>query len=215
VGYRGKVEEQQRASAMREAGRTLKDIAQTLGVSKSSVSLWVRDIDVEIRRVRPTRRRANSLHDAKVAEIESCNRLGVERIGVLEDKEFLVTGLALYAGEGAKRDGEVIFANTDTRMVAVFCAWLRHFFAIDESRLRVRVYLHNGLDLDAAQQYWSRITGVPREQFNAPYRAKADPTIRANKHEYGCVYVRYCCSRTHRQIMGLMRALLSLDAIPG
>jgi transcriptional regulator with XRE-family HTH domain len=33
--------------------------------------------------------------------------------------------------------------------------------------------------------------------------------------EFGCAYVSYGCSRTHRQIMGLVRALLSSDAIPG
>ena len=43
----------------------------------------------------------------------------------------------------------------------------------------------------------------------APYRAAANPTIRTNKHEYGCAYVRYCSARTHRQIMGLVGALLS------
>ena len=77
-------------------------------------------------------------------------------------------------------------------MVAFFCAWLRRFFTIDESRLRVRVYLHEGLDLDAAEQFWSEITGIPSAQFRAPYRAKPDPSIRRNKHEHGCVYVDYC-----------------------
>ena len=36
-------------------------------------------------------------------------------------------------------------------MIGFFCAWLREFFEVDETRLRVRVYLHDGLDLDAAQ----------------------------------------------------------------
>ncbi len=107
------------------------------------------------------------------------------------------------------------FANTDPELVAFFCAWLRRFFEIDESRLRVRVYLHEGLDLDAAEEHWSRVTGIPREQFRKGYRAKADPTIRATKHEHGCVYVRYACSRTHRIVMGLIRALVSSDALPG
>ena len=100
-------------------------------------------------------------------------------------------------------------------MVAFFCAWLRRFFDIDESRLRVRVYLHQGLDLDAAEAHWSAVTGVPRSQFHAAYRAAADATIRTNKHEFGCVYVRYGCVTTHRAIMGLIRALLSSQAIPG
>jgi hypothetical protein len=100
-------------------------------------------------------------------------------------------------------------------MIAFFCSWLRHFFAVDEARLRMRVYLHEGLDLEAAEHFWSGITNIPRAQFRAPYRAKADPTIRLSKHDHGCAYVRYSCSRTHREVMGLVRALLSSEAIPG
>jgi hypothetical protein len=121
--------------------------------------------------------------------------------------------VALYAGEGAK--GSLVFANMNPGMIEFFCRWLRHFFEIDETRLRVRVYLHEGLDLGAAEAFWSELTGVPLSQFRAPYRAKADPTMRLSKHEHGCAYVRYSCSRTHRQIMGLVGALLTSSAIPG
>ncbi len=53
MGYRGKVKEQEQARALRAQNRTLADIARTLGVSKSSVSLWVRDVPFT-----PTLRRA-------------------------------------------------------------------------------------------------------------------------------------------------------------
>jgi hypothetical protein len=79
----------------------------------------------------------------------------------------------------------------------------------------VRVYLHHGLDLGAAEAHWSEVTSVPRAQFTKPYRAVADPSIRSNKHEFGCVYVCYACATTHRRIMGLVRALLTSSAIPG
>jgi transcriptional regulator with XRE-family HTH domain len=216
VGYRGKVEAQEKAREMRAEGRTLLDIATVLGVSKSSVSFWVRDVEFEAQPRRASaHRRPHAQHLAKLAQIAECDRLGVERIGTLSDEAFLAAGAALYAGEGSKGDGKVTFANTDPEMMAFFCAWLRRFFKIDESRLRVRVYLHEGLDLDAAEEFWSRVTAVPRSQFNRPYRAKPDPTIRRTKHEFGCVYVDYCCSRTHREIMGLVRALLSSVALPG
>jgi hypothetical protein len=159
--------------------------------------------------------RPHPQHVAKLAEIAECERLGIERIGRLSEDAFLAAGAALYAGEGAKTQAKVTFANTDAAMISFFCAWLRRFFEIDESRLRVRVYLHEGLDLDAAEGSWSDVTGVPRSQFNRPYRAKADPSIRTNKHEHGCAYVDYSCSRTHREIMGLVRALLFSGAIPG
>ena len=216
MGYRGKVQQQNDARDLRAQGHTLLEIAEKLGVSKSSVSLWVRDIEIPPRRRRPAHRTGpHPFHVAKLAEIDECNGVGSERIGVLGDDAFLAAGVALYAGEGAKRDGKVCFANTDVAMISFFCVWLRRFFDIDEERLRARVYLHDGLDLDAAEQFWSEVTAIPRGQFQAPYRAKPDPSIRDAKHEYGCFYVIYSCARTHRQIMGLVRALLSSTAIPG
>jgi hypothetical protein len=40
---------------------------------------------------------------------------------------------------------------------------LRRFFVVDESRLRVHLYLHEGLDLDAANAFWSDVTSIPIE----------------------------------------------------
>ena len=216
MGYRGKVKEQEQARALRARNRTLADIARTLGVSKSSVSLWVRDVPfTPTLRLRGPHRHPHPAHEAKLRQIEALNREGKERIGTLSDAEFMVAGVALYAGEGAKGDGGVQFANTDPAMIRFFCAWLRNFFEVDESRLRARVYLHEGLDLERAETFWATLTGVPRRQFRRAHRAVPDATIRHNKHEHGCAYVYYSCSKTHRQIMGLVRALLSSDSIPG
>src|SRR5262249_6817140 len=216
MGYRGKLAEQQQARELRAQNMTVADIAAALGVSKSSVSLWVREVPFT-----PSKRRTGpkrSTHPARIAklrQIDELNASGIERIGILSDEAFLVAGVALYAGEGSKREGCVVFANTDDRMISFFCTWLRRFFTIDEARLRGRIYLHEGLDLEASETFWSRISGIPRSQFGSPYRAIADATIRTTKHEHGCFYVRYACTTTHRTIMGLTRALLSSTAIPG
>jgi predicted transcriptional regulator len=149
MGYRGKLAEREQARRLRATGLPLADIATRLGVSKSSVSLWVRDVAFVPRpRVDRGRRRApNALQRRKQAEIDRLLAEGRERVGRLSEREFLVAGVALYAGEGTKADGAVRFSNSDPRMIVFFCAWLRRFFEIDESRLRVRLYLHEGLDL--------------------------------------------------------------------
>jgi hypothetical protein len=217
MGYRGKLAARQQARQLRRTGLPLAEIAARLGVAKSSVSLWVRDVEfTPVPRVTVGRRRApNALERRKQAEIERLIEEGRARIGRLSEREFLVAGVALYAGEGAKGDGSVLFANSDPRMVAFFCSWPRHFFRIDESRLRVRLYLHQGLDLGASVAFWSALTGIPESQFAKPYRAVPDPSIRNAKHVHGCVGIRYSCSATHRSIMGLVGALLSDAAIPG
>jgi transcriptional regulator with XRE-family HTH domain len=217
MGYAGKVTERRRARELRAQSWTLQAIAAELGVSKSSVSVWVRDVEFV---PRPRDRGHRSMkphprHLAKLAEIERCRREGLDRIGELTEREFLVLGVALYAGEGSKSEGEVRFANSDPKMILVFITWLRHFFAIDESRLRIRLYLHSDLDLATAVEFWSRLTAVPSGQFAKPYRAVADATLRRNRHIYGCPSVGYCCTTTHRRVMGLIEAVLSPSALPG
>lgn len=218
MGYRGKTDEQERARALRAEGWALQDIADELGVAKSSASLWTRGVEFTPRPRRRTARarEPNALQRRKQAEIDEMDVRGRQRLAVLDDQAFLAAGAALYAGEGTKGGNAVAFANTDPRMVAFFCRWLRHHFTVDESRLRARIYLHQGLDLDAATDHWSGITAIPPAQFRSPYRAVADATIRTTKHQYGCCYVRYSCTRTHREVMGLVRAVLSLPEIgPG
>jgi transcriptional regulator with XRE-family HTH domain len=217
MGYRGKLAERQQARQLRRTGLPLVEIAARLGVSKSSVSLWVRDVAFEPRPpvTRGRRRAPNALQRRKQAEIDRLLEEGRSRIGRLSEREFLVAGVALYAGEGSKGDGTVRFVNSDPRMVALFCSWLRHFYEIDESRLRLSLYLHQGLDLAAAIAYWSALTGIPESQFRKPYRAVPDPSIRRAKHVHGCITVSYSCSTTHRSIMGLVSALLGGAVTPG
>ena len=113
-----------------------------------------------VRRSGP-KRTTHPADTAKLRQIEELDRLGIQRIGTLSDDAFLAAGVALYAGEGSKTDGAVKFANTDPRMISFFCTWLRRYFVVDESRLRGCVYLHQGLDLDAAEDFWSQLVGIP------------------------------------------------------
>ncbi len=217
MGYGGKVEEQRRARELRAQSWTLQDIATELGVSKSSVSLWVRDVEFA---PRPRNRghrsmKPHPLHVAKLAQISRLNADGVAHVGRMSDREFLLVGAALYAGEGFKRDGPVGMANTDPAVLLMFVTWLRRFFDIDESRLRVRLYLHDGLDLEAAESFWSILLGIPETQFRKAYRPEANPTRRLAKHVHGCPAVTYSCSSTHRRVMGLVRAIMSTHAYPG
>ena len=211
MGYRGKLAEREEARRLRAAGLTMPEIAAALGVSRSSVSLWTRDVPyvADPTRRLPAKRAPNRLEQAKAAEIAATAAEGAARIGRLSDRDLLVAGTALYAGEGAKTDGRVKLANSDPRMIELHCRWLRQFFDIDEARLRVHLYLHQGLDLDEAISFWARITGIPPVRFTRPYRAVPDAGIRHTKHRYGCPAVVYCCSRTHREVMGLVHALLA------
>ncbi|HJR24896.1 MAG TPA: hypothetical protein VJ804_05450 [Acidimicrobiales bacterium] len=229
MGYRGKVQEQNRARDLRAQGWTLGEICEELGVSKSSASLWCRDVAIDApalaarRRERHLRgnegaraRGPNKLQLRKAAEIEEMRTAGITAIGQLSDRELLLVGTALYAGEGSKTPGEVRFANSDPRMIVLFVEWMRRCFGVQLDDFRLRLYLHEGLDLEAANRFWSELTGIGLERFRRPYRAVPDPSIRRSKHPMGCPSVCVTSMRLHRRVMGLVDALLSSSVcLPG
>ncbi len=154
MGCRGKVEQQNHARDLRAQGWTLSEICEEVGCSKSSASLWCRDVVMDIE-VLERRRRArylagnegarqrgpNARQRRKECEIDELRAHGVAEVGELSERDLLIAGAALYAGEGSKRDGCVSFANSDPRMILVFLAWLRHIIDVDERRLRFSLYL--------------------------------------------------------------------------
>lgn len=217
MGYGGKHQERARARELRAQSWTLAEIAEHLGVSKSSVSVWVRDVDF----VPKPRNRGHAghqphpLHVRKLEEIERCRVEADEAIGELSERDLRMFALGLYAGEGAKTRSCVSMANTNPQLLRVFMAWLRADFDIDESRMRAKLYLHHGLDLDAATRFWSDVLEIPVEQFGRPYRAVADGTIRHTKHECGCATASYSSALIHRRVMALIATITSRFAHPG
>ena len=217
MGYRGKVEERARARELRAEAWTLQEIADELGVSKGSVSVWVRDVDF-------TPRPRNRGHPAgpkhpmrlkKEAEIERCRREAEDWVGELSDRDLAMFSLGLYAGEGSKTDGAVSMANTNPRYLVALLAWLRKEFVLDERRLRVRLYLHDGLDIESASEHWSRVLGIPSTQFRKAYRAVPDSSLRSRKHQNGCATVVYSQALLHRRVMARIEAITSRFDLPG
>src|SRR3546814_12190734 len=102
-------------------------------------------------------------------------REGLEVVGQLSKRDMLLVGAALYAGEGSKTPGEVRFANSDPRMILFFVEWLRDCMHVTTEQMRLRLYLHDGLDLDAATPFWSQLTGNPHPQSRNPSPAPPAP----------------------------------------
>ncbi|MGE0138027.1 MAG: hypothetical protein AB7L17_16885 [Ilumatobacteraceae bacterium] len=215
MGNRGKVAERELARKLRAEAWTLPAIAAELRVSKSSVSLWCRDVGfVPGPRHRARGVRIHPLQHARQRAIAIAREEAEAVVAGLGSDAFLAYGIGLYHGEGAKTGRSVRVANTSPELVALFAAWLRRFFEIDETRLRVRLYLHDDLDLEAASRYWSELLNIPLSQFQQAHRPRRREGS-ASKHPMGCATVVYSCAATYRRVMALVEAITSWVAVPG
>ena len=191
----------ERARELRTQGQSYNEIAAELAVSKSSVSLWVRDLPcperfeyVHNERRLEGLRRYNQARTARLAaEVQAASA----EIEALTDREILIAGAIAYWCEGVKikpyrrSSGRVVFMNSDPGLVRFFLRFLE-VTGVQPIDLVFRVHIHENADVAAAQQFWEKVTEAPAAQFANPTLKRHNPkTVRKNVGEnyHGCLRI--------------------------
>ncbi|MFB8776794.1 hypothetical protein [Streptomyces broussonetiae] len=196
-----------RARELRLQGWTYDQIQVELGCSKSSISLWVRDLPAPLRSAQPTQARAAPR--ARPAQDPAEREVAAPEIGTLSDRELFLVGVGLYWAEGAKaKPGSyrrVIFVNSDPNMIRLFLAWL-DLLGVAPERRRFSVNIHQSADVPAAEVYWARQVGIEVRTLLKTSLKKHNPkTNRTNVGDnyHGCLRVAVLKSAgLHSQIEG-------------
>ncbi|MET7759129.1 hypothetical protein ABZT27_31145 [Streptomyces sp. NPDC005389] len=205
-----------RARELRLQGMTYDQIQVELGCSKSSISLWVRDLPKVDRRTPAEQGREAALkrwaHESPLREAarQAAVREAEEAVGALSERELFLAGVALYWAEGSKskpyrRDETVTFINSDPGVIGVYLAWL-DLLRIPRERLRFRVMIHESADVSEAEEYWADLAGIPRTQLQKTTLKKHNPkTVRKNTGSgyRGCLIIRVSAGcHLYRRIEG-------------
>ncbi|MGW1783104.1 hypothetical protein ACWCQQ_28785 [Streptomyces sp. NPDC002143] len=209
---RAKDDLRERARELRQQGWTYNQIQAELGCSKSSVSLWVRDLPSPAR-PRPdtgaARRGAQrAAENRAAARVELQSKASAE-IGAITPRELFLIGIGLYWSEGAKAkpgsNRRVIFVNSDANMITVFLAWL-DLLDVEPERRRFSVSIHESADVPGAEAYWADQVGIKVDELLKTSLKKHNPkTNRTNVGEgyHGCLRVAVLQSADlHRRIEG-------------
>ena len=195
-------------------------------MSKSSVSLWVRDlprpeclsyeecarrsaagVEAYWSRERPRREKA------KAAVSDAAAR----QIGALSDREILIAGAVAYWCEGTKnkphrRYDRIDFINSDPRVIHFFLRFLETAGVCDE-RIVFQIHIHETADLATAERFWREAVGIECATFNRPLIKRHRPrTVRKNTGPdyHGCLRVQVRRSAgVYRQIEGWCNAVLA------
>lgn len=214
------------ARQLRAEGLTYNEIAAKLGVSKSSVSLWVRDLP------RPQRlsygewrdRAAKARHEywekqrpINEARREATRAAAAAEIGSLTSRELIIAGAIAYWCEGAKnkpyhRHDRVTFVNSDPGLIRFFLGFL-DAAGVAREDIIYRVMIHENADVGATEQFWLSLTGANRDQFRRATLKRHNPkTLRTNVGDdyHGCLRMEVRRSTIlYRRIEGWARAAMA------
>lgn len=211
---------------MRSMGESVGVIAKNIGVSKSTVSLWVRDIILSIEQLETLRNRwirgtergrlkgAFMQKNRRLNLIKKMEEEGKERFRNLSDEEFFSAGIALYWGEGSKKKREFYICNSDPELIKFMILWLEKFFGIGKDRLKAVVginEIHRKRD-EKVKKYWVEITGIPLSQFrNTSFKKSKVHKVYENFNEhFGTLGVRVLKGTViYYKMLGLITGLSS------
>jgi len=215
MSYSGKLELKLKARGLRKSGLSVKEIQKRLRVSRSSVSLWVRDIKLTKKQLEKLylNKRTGGLKGSIIAAMnkiktreELTKKLmeeGEKEIGRLSKRDKFIAGVAMYFAEGDKGGKNVSFSNLDPRAIKFMVNWLVSICKVPKIKFRASLYLHDNLNEIKAKQFWSNLTAIPLSQFRKSYIVKNNPhRLRKIKHIYGVLKISVGNVNLHRKIMG-------------
>lgn len=215
------------AVELRQAGRSVPEIAAELAVAKSTAYQWVKHLPLTAtvergaeRRRRHSRQMTDARwqphREARDAERAAVQEAGAAWVGTLTDREVLLLGAAVYWCEGTKSKPwrpnhcQLQFINSDPALVLVFLRFVE-LCGVDRSALRYRVSIHESADVPDAGRWWADVVGVPVDAFRRPTIKRHNPsTVRRNTGDAyrGCLIIYVpTSSRLYWRVEGIVRGI--------
>lgn len=177
--------EHREALKLRKEGKSYSQIKAELGISKSTLSDWLRKYPL-------TRDQINSLRSLSEIRIEryrnTMRRKREEKYFLyynqekekwfpFSERELFIAGLFLYWGEGDKTSRHVISVNnTDPNVVKFALNWMVKCLHFSKEKIRVHIHLYDDMDVEREIEYWQKELDVERKQFTRPYIKKSKKT---------------------------------------
>lgn len=208
-----KLKEKIKAIKLRKMGESYGEILKKINVAKGTLSVWLRDIKLtpeQKKRLYETLRRKNAYKGAKVQQEkrikrtkEIVARAKKEARNLVKNPLFLA-GLMLYWAEGTKSDTreKVSFSNSDPAMIKFMMKWFRKICKVSEERFRIGLHIHTLHCRKDVENYWSKITNIPMEQFHKTQIKPTSLRHRKNKLYNGTCAITICNKDLFRNIKG-------------
>lgn len=217
-----KLKEKKEAIRLRKSGESIGEIAKRLKISKGSVSLWVRDVELTKHQREKLnkngfsidvieKRRKSRINNTQQRKEKIIREAGKD-IKSISISELKTIGAMLYWAEGRKKGKQMVsFSNSDPIMIRVMMRFFREVCKVPESKFRGHIHIHSHLQINIAKNYWSDITGISTDQF---YKTYSKPS-KASKNKkdslpYGTMDVYVCDTKLFLTIMGWIKKISNL-----
>lgn len=195
---------------------SVKEIARTVGVAPSTVSLWVRDVPLTAEQLESLRQRNPAYNRQLRGATRNAERGRARRLEYQDEGRRLaalrnplhVAGAMLYWAEGDKGSKNCArLSNSDPEVLRFFVRFLRECLLVDDEQMRVTCHLFaDHVDRQwEIEQFWLDVVQLPRTQLCKSFvnvYSKYSQKKRANKLPYGTTRITVHSTRVVQSIFG-------------
>lgn len=190
-----KTAERRKARSLRKLGRSLREIEKEVGVSKGTISVWVRDIKLT------PQQETDLAENCAIGKPETAMRLNAKKrearkrnsvkigyrangFALAKKQKLFAIASALYWGEGKKSANKMLICNTDPDLLRIIKEACETFFPNIPLRFEVVYKRRAKISEEKVKNHWAKELGTEPEKIVA--KLSTDPRSSGNlKHPYG------------------------------
>lgn len=183
------------ALGMRKKGKSITHIERNLGIPRSTLSGWFKDIKLSEKHIKrlnknkylaleKARKKAVKIHeDQKMQRILSAQKEALDVLGKIDKDNVYILELvlsSLYIGEGFK-GSYTGMGSSETLILQFFINSIRKIYNIPITKISCRLHLRFDQDPKEIKRYWSKELNLPTSNFkgvSVDKRTKGSKTYR-------------------------------------
>lgn len=159
------------AIKLRKKGKTYREILKQIPISKGTLSLWLRDIELPADYF-------EKIKDITQRKIEKAAAIWREKSRIRHEKvyneynppynePFFMLGLGIYMGEGEKYSRYYTgVSNSNIKFLLIYKKWTERFFAESSFRWKGHLSTHDNIDENKARKWWEDNLNISTDFFS-------------------------------------------------
>ena len=201
-----------RAHALRKSGKSILEISRLVGISKSTSSLWCRD--VELTPLQRNNLREKMIRDGHAGRLKGAQVNREKRVSALEGaavwaksimgsmskRDRLVMGVALYWAEGSKAMTTTgfVFVNSDPSMIRFMYEWMVNAIGVPKEDISVQIFINeiHRYRINDVLKFWSSLLDLSPDSFAKTSFAKSVQKKVYDNHDKHCGMLRLTVRRS-------------------
>lgn len=213
----------EKAINYRKKGYSYSMISGRLGLAKSTLSDWLKEIPYTpnqevLKRIQFGPAKSGQIaHNRKIRNITIIKRTAKKELGRLTRRDLWLLGIGIYLGEGMKLQESIRIINSDPEIIKTAIKWFKEICGLKNKNITATIHTYPDNDVKNTTNYWSEITGICKEQFGKVQidRRKNKSGKKKRKLPHGTLHLQIrCCGKKefgkslHRRIMGWIESSL-------